>query len=275
MRLTDNTCRAVLTATAIALTLAAGPGRATAQSRRPTPPAKSAAVQSPSVSVAGIQIVSAKVSDDDWGAKPFHANNGTSLVLLIRMPPGMGLLDIDEDNSTLETFTDDKDTDLQGKFESFPSEFKDGTGGTLAVQSVYVPSDGATTLSAGGVVVLQTAGGSKVQKVSNIRLENDKTFKVGTTVITLADVAADGDAQTFTLKLPRVVMKGIRSVRFLDAKGKEIESSRTSSGYINDDAEMGFKLTTALKAVTAEFDTWQNLREVKVPFTVKTGLALR
>ena len=83
-----------------------------------------------------------------------------------------------------------------------------------------------------------------------------------------------GDTQTFTLKLPRQVMTGLKDVVFLDAKGQPIEGRRTSSGYMNDAAEMGFSVKTAAKTLTLEFEAWQGLRTIKVPFKVRAGLGL-
>ena len=69
-------------------------------------------------------------------------------------------------------------------------------------------------------------------------------------------------------------MTGIKNVVFLDAKGQPIEGRRTSSGYMNDAAEMGFSVKTAAKTLTLEFEAWQGLRTIKVPFKVKAGLGL-
>ena len=66
----------------------------------------------------------------------------------------------------------------------------------------------------------------------------------------------------------------IKNVAFLDAKGQPIEGSRTGSGYMNDAAEMGFSVKTAAKTLTIEFEAWQGLRTIKVPFKVKAGLGL-
>jgi hypothetical protein len=41
---------------------------------------------------------------------------------------------------------------------------------------------------------------------------------------------------------------------------------------MNDAAEMGFTVKTAAKVVTIEFEMWQGLKNVKVPFKVKAGL---
>src|SRR4029453_3310291 len=101
-----------------------------------------------------------------------------------------------------------------------------------------------------------------------------KTFKRGTTTITLAEVTP-GEDTSIELALPRSVLYTIRDVKFTDATGKPLEADRTSRGYMNDDASIGYRIKGAGPAVTIEFDIWQGLREQKVPFKIKTGLALK
>ncbi len=42
----------------------------------------------------------------------------------------------------------------------------------------------------------------------------------------------------------------------------------------NDAAEMTFSVKTAARTLTLEFEAWQGLRKIKVPFKVKAGLGL-
>jgi hypothetical protein len=88
-------------------------------------------------------------------------------------------------------------------------------------------------------------------------------------------VETEGDSQKFTLKLPRSVMTGIKEVVFKDARGQVLESSNSGRGYMNDAAEMSFSVKTALKTLTIEFEAWQGLRAIKVPFKVKAGIGLQ
>lgn len=243
--------------------------------QRPAPQRPAAPVKMPDILVGGIQVVNAPFGDDDYSARPFNSSNGTKVVLVIKMPAGAGLIEIDEDNSSLDTFTDEKTTQYAAEFESFPDVTKDGTMGAIEIESKIIPPAGTGALVAEGTLALSVATGAKPTKVPNVRLENAKTFKLGTATVTVDEVA-DGEegAQTFTLNLPRSVMNSIRSVKFMDAKGTEIEGSRTSSGYMNDEANMGFSVKTAAKTLTIEFDQWQGLREMKVPFKVTAVLGM-
>ena len=239
---------------------------------RPAPPAAGGA--NPEIVVGGIQVAKVIVSADDFSAKPFNSDNGTKLVLWIKMPAGQGLIEIDEDASLLQVFGDDKATDLGGKFGSFPEEFKDGTGGTIDITSSAVPAAGATALIAEGTVTLSVATGTRHVKVPNVSIANDKKFTVGTTSMTIAEVETDGDDLKFTVKLPRQTMVGIKGVTFADAKGEALDGHRTSSGYMNDAAEMGFSVKTSNKTLTLDFEMWQGQRTIKAPFKVRAGLGL-
>jgi hypothetical protein len=243
--------------------------------QRPAPQKASPPAKPPDVFVGGIQIVNAPFGDDDWSARPFNSANGTKMVLVIKMPEGQGLIELDEDNSSLDTFTDEKTTQYAAEFESFPDVTKDGTMGAIEIESKIIPPAGTATLVADGTLAMTVAAGVKPLKVTNVRLENTKTFKLGTATVTVDEVAAgDEGAQTFTLNLPRSVMASIRSVKFLDAKNQEIEGSRTSSGYMNEEATMGFSVKTSAKTVTMEFEQWQGSRELKVPFKVSASLGM-
>ncbi len=250
------------------------PPSAAEQSRQAPAPRNTATGKDPEIVVGGVQIVRVTVPDSDFSAKPFHEDNGTKIVLWVKMPAGQGLIEIDEDESLLQSFGDDKGTNIGGKFGSFPEEFKDGTGGIIEIASTGFAASGATALVAEGSVAMTVATGTRKTKVANVRLVNDAKFTFGQTSITVAEVETQGDTQTFTLKLPRQLMTSIKNVVFLDAKGQPIEGNRTSSGYMNDAAEVGFSVKTAAKTLTLEFEAWQGQKTIKVPFKVKAGLGL-
>lgn len=248
----------------------AGPtGQGRQGTARPTATGKE-----PEIVVGGVQIAKVVVPDNDFSAKPFHEDNGTKIVLWVKMPAGQGLIEIDERASLLQSFGDDKGTNIGGKFGSFPKEFKDGTGGSIEIASSGFAAPTATALLAEGSVAMTVATGTRKTRVANVSLKNDAKFTFEKTPIVVAEVETQGDTQTFTLKLPRQVMAGLKDVVFLDAKGQPIEGRRTSSGYMNDAAEMGFSVKTAAKTLTLEFEAWQGLRTIKVPFKVKAGLGL-
>jgi len=246
------------------------------QSRRAAAaPRATATGKEPEIVVGGIQIVKVAVTDNDLSAKPFHQDNGTTIVLWVKMPAGQGLIEIDEDASLLQSVGDDKGTNIGGKFGSFPQEFKDGTGGIIEIASTGFAAPNAMALLAEGSVAMTVATGTRKTRVANVRLVNDAKFTFGQTPIVVSDVETEGDSQRFSLKLSRQAMTSIKGVVFLDAKGQPIEGRRTSTGYMNDAGEMGFTVKTAAKTLTLEFEAWQGLNTIRVPFKVKAGLGVQ
>lgn len=276
------------TAALVVAALGAGGTAVLAQARRPPLPQKpapakpaAAPAKMPDVIVGGIQVVSAPFGDDDWSARPFNSKNGTKVVLVIKMPAGMGLIEIDEDNSSLDTFTDEKTTQYAAEFESFPDVAKDGSAGAIEAMSDIIPGSGMNALRLEGTIAVKVATGTKPTRIAALRPENEKGFKLGATPITFSDVTPPDDPKaedamlSFSINLPRTVLASIKQVKFLDAKGTEIEGARrTSSGYSMDDATMGFSVPAVHKTFGMEFELWQGVRDLTVPFKVTASIAL-
>ena len=237
-------------------------------------PRATATGKEPEIVAGGVQIARVVVADNEFSAKPFNSDNGTKIVLWVKMPAGQGLIEIDEDESLLQSFGDDKGTNMGGKFGSFPREFTDGAGGTIEIASTGFAAAGATALVAEGSVAMTVATGTRKIRAAKVLLQNNTKFTFEKTPIVVDQVEAETDSMKFTLNLPRRLMESIKGVAFFDVKGQPIEGSRTGSGYMNDAAEMGFTVKTAAKTLTLEFETWQGLRTIKVPFKVRAALGL-
>ena len=250
-----------------------------AQTRKPARAAASPAPPPgppPEISVVGVRIVGAGLGKNREEIRAFNERPGIAVALAIKMPAGQGIVELDEDNCILTSVTDDAGTDLgeQAEYGSFPKTSDDGSVGMIEIESRLRPAAAATAVLAEGTLVFSAAPGSKPTKIANVKLEKGKTFKLGAATVTLAEVTP-GEETSIELALPRSVLYSIRDVKFLDASGKPLEASRTSRGYMNDDASIGYRITGAGAAVTMEFEVWQNLQQRKVPFKIKAGLALK
>ena len=259
--------------TATAWTMA---GSAVLAQRSGGAPAAQPAGALPKISVGGVRVTAPGLGESGTELRPFNESPGTSIVVYLTAPAGAGLVDIDDDASTLKSFADDKGQTMleEGRIGPFPKVSSDGSAGLFEIEVRGRPSAGATSVTAQGTVAVTLANGSKPQRVPSVRLENGRTFKVGTTTITVKEVTSDADSTSVTLGLPRTAMSAIRSLHFLTAAGAAIESHRSGSGYMNDDGEFNYEVKTKDKVVTLEFDLWQNLHSAKVPFSVKVGIAL-
>ena len=230
----------------------------------------------PKVSVAGVRVVGVGYGEEGREAQAFNESSGVGLALVVQSAGTSGIIAFDDDASALEELTDSTGKNLldDASIWPFPKLTKDGKAVIVEMKARGVPAPGATEIHAKGKLALTTATGSKPVKVPNVALANDKTFKVGTGVVTLSEVEATEGQTSVTFKGPLAVFAAIRGMKFLDAKGQPIESSSAGSGRMNDVAMASYRLTTAAKTVTVEIDQWQGMKPVVVPFDVKAGLGL-
>lgn len=226
------------------------------------------------VSVAGLRVVGPGIGENGGEQRPYNEKTGTSIVLVLKVPKGLGLVELDEDNSSIDAATDDKGTDLRedASFGPFPEIVKDGSAGLMEIRLGVRPAAGSTAINAEGSMAVTSATGSKPVKTAAVPLVEGKTVKVGTITLTVGKVEAGEEDTSVTFNLPRTSLKTIKTVKFVDAKGTEIESDRVGSGYFNDTGELDYKLKTKAKSVIMICDVWQGLKTDKVPFKVSAGL---
>jgi hypothetical protein len=243
---------------------------------KPAAKAASASAAMPQISVAGIRVIGNGLGANGSELHAFGDHPGTAVGLAIQAPEGSGIVEIDDHASRIDAFTDSKGRSLleEGRYGSFPKISDDRAAAMVDVEVHGRPSAGASSVNVKGSVAMSLAGGSKPTRIANVRVEAGRTMKLGNVTISLKIVTPGDESTDVSLALPRSLMNSIRAVRFFDSKGEPIESQRTSSGYINDSAEMGFDLKGKEKVVTAEFEVWQNIRQIKVPFNVSAGIAL-
>ena len=234
----------------------------------------SAQKSGPQISVAGLRIVGNGLGANASELRAFNERPGTTIVLGIQAPRGSGIVEIDDDASRVDTFSDDKGRNLleEARFGSFPKVSEDGSAALVEVEVRARPSAGASSLQVTGSVAMTSSNGTKATRIANVRLEPERKMKVGAATISVKSVTPGDESTEVSLALARSTMNSIRQVNFFDAKGESIESRRTGSGYMNDDAEMSFNLKGNQKLVAVEYEVWQNLKTVKVPFNLTVGL---
>ena len=230
----------------------------------------------PQVSAAAIRIVGLGLGANGSELRPFNESPGTVVVLAVQAPRGNGIVLIDSRASQIDSFADDKGQSLleEGRIGTFPRIAEDGSAALVEAEVRARPSAGAASLSLQGSIAMTLAAGSKPTRVANVRLIEGQTFRVGTATMTVGEVSTEEESTKITIGLTRTVLNTIREVRFFDAKNAPIESRRTSSGYMNEKAEVQFDAKTKEKTVIVEFELWQNQRVVKAPFTAQVGLGV-
>jgi hypothetical protein len=248
-------------------------GRGNPRPGAAAPPAPSTP---PQMSAVAIRVVGPGLGANGTELRPFNESPGTVVVLAIQPPRSSGIVGIDDDESRLEAFSDDKGQSLleEGRVGPFPKVAEDGSVGIAEVEVRARPSAGATSVTVRGTLAVTLAAGSKPVRVAAVRLEPNQTFKVAGTTMTINAAEAQEEATKITLGLPRSMLNTIREVRFFDAKNAAIEGRRTGSGYFNEKGNLELEAKTKDKTVTFEFELWQNPRVVKVPFNVEASLGV-
>lgn len=247
---------------------------AAAPPKKPVP-AKGAAAKAapPTVTVAGIRVVGQGFGEDGREAQPFNESPGVALALAVQAANG-GIIAFDDDATALGEIADSEGNSLLDNASIWPFAklTKDGKTAVIEMKSQGVPAPGATHVTAKGTITVTIASGSKPVKVPNVKIQNEATLKVGTGSLTVEDVSSDDSSTSFTLKGSRALFESVKSWKFLDAKGTELESSDRGYGYSNDTGFKTFQVPANTATVTVQMDVWQGMKPVAVPFDVKAGL---
>lgn len=260
------------------LALAAVPGLAAAQSRKGTPAKKKpAAALNPTVQVAGLRVVGPGFGPEDDRKSAFFGNTGTTVVVAVRVPPPYSLVEIDKDNSSLE-MTDSQGTALDGPEVDWSPDFtKDGTTALVDLEAKGVPADGSSYVALKGSLMFKVSSGVKTIKAPKLTLEKGTPVKMGTAAMTISDVEVEegSDGPLVSFKGTRAVVKQIKAVRAKDAKGAPIEVHWSQSGGWDEEYQIGYRFKMAGKGpVNVEFDVFDGLRDVAIPFELKAGVAV-
>jgi hypothetical protein len=228
------------------------------------------------VGAAAVRIVGPGIGASGTEKRPFNIGPGTTVTLVVKVPKGAGIVEIDDDGSALDVATDDKGTDLreEADFGSFPDIVADGSAALIDVEVGKRPAKGAAAITLEGHLSITTAAGSKPMKSAAVALAPAKAIKVGTIAVTVKEVTFGDDGLDLTVTLPGAAYRSLQGLRFQDAKGAAIEFDRRGSSSSPDEAELYYRLKTPAKTVIVTADVWQGLKTDAVPFKVVVGLGL-
>jgi hypothetical protein len=261
----------------LALVLLALPGIAAAQSRKGTPAKKGAAAAAPSpkVSVAGLRVVGPGVGPEDDHQRPFNWSEGITVVVAVKVSAPFAMVEIDKEHSTFE-ITDSQGGALASPEIGFSPDFtKDGTMALVNLDAKGLPADGSTYVAAKGSLTFKVSTGTKTVKVPAVKLEKGTPVKLGANAVTISGVEDGEEGPMVSFKANRSVIKGIRALRAKDAKGAPIEVRWSQGGGWDEEYEAGYRFKMASKGpVTLEFDLYDGMRDVAVPFDLKAGVGI-
>ncbi len=239
-----------------------------------------------------IQPVSIRVVAPEGGeeSRSFCWKPGVTVSVIFAPPEGK-IVELNQDESKVNSFTDDRGTDLMAAPPSkdffnkpgvsFDSSSKDH-GTTSAIVDLKAsghPAKGATILNISGTLSAQVADSTKDFTIEGIEIKTNAQFKLGDIPVIISE--AGMKKGVFTKKEEFSVtfssahnLDSISTLDFFDSSGKHIEANKRSwgggfSGYM---IEYVFEQTPNRVKIVAT--CWQGLKTVDVPFTIKTGVGL-
>lgn len=251
-----------------------------------------AADAAPSFEVRGLRIVGEAYGEQDMQTRPFNWSKGTTVVVLVTLPRG-GIIAFDPTASKVETFVDDKGSNMLetkssqfhfggGPFGSWPKISKDAKAAVIELQSKQVPAKGATKLSAKGTLVFKKATRKKTYTHKDVALKVGTKIEAGSIPFEVTKVGkpqwgSDKDRLAVTLKATQDLSK-IAAVRFLDAEEKEIKSrpfgTTKSSAFGKTTIQQSYRLEQKVDAVTVAIDYWEDMEVLNLPFEVEASVGL-
>ena len=244
----------------------------------------------PSVQCIGLQVVRLPDSIKNTQLAPFNgAQPGTQIALLIGVDQSK-IIRFDFAKSRIEAFIDSTRQSLLSEedvkiafgtregFGPFPKISKDGKLGRISIRGSKTPSPSATKVGVKGTLVAML--GSETESIKSKPFALEKGTKISLAGI---DFQIDGvgkpsfgnDAQEIKLRTSDSNITNLADVKFYDEKGTLVESRRGSSGRMGfagaETYTQSYRLKTKLdgKAII-EFETWSDLQETEIPFSVTT-----
>jgi hypothetical protein len=247
-----------------------------AQARRPAakaaaPKAAPAPRPNPTISLVGMQVAAKSLGKARFGDTiAFGGQAGVSLALAVKVGAGTAILDIDDDESSIDTWTDDKQTDLniEPDWGSFPSFTDDLAAGIITVRSPVLPAAGAQQLTVAGTIAVTTAAGTRAVQAKKVALTKGTSFQLGAMAASISEFEATDTGATLAVKLTGAGTNTIKRLRFLDGAGTELESDANGSMTSSSESEYSFTLKAKAASATIEIELWQNQQTTKVPFTL-------
>ncbi|MCC6164210.1 MAG: hypothetical protein IT182_12750 [Acidobacteria bacterium] len=265
----------LLTAAPGLMAQARRPSTGATQKAAPKAAAKAAPKANPTVSLAGIQIAARSLGKARFGdTVAFGGKSGLTLALAVRVAPGTAILDIDDDESVVNAWTDDKETDLnvEPDWDSFPDYTEDQTGGITTVSTVMLPAAGAQQVTISGALAVTTAAGTRNVQAKKVALTKGTAFQLGAIAGSISEFDASDSGGSLAVRVTGSGLDAIKRIRFLDAAGTEIESETNGSMRSSSESEYSYTLKAKATTVTVEVELWQNLQTAAVPFSITAGV---
>ena len=236
------------------------------------------------VEVVGVQIVQKAYGEKEFQMLvPFNSfKTGIEIGLGFSMKDG-GIIKIDEDASVLETFADDKGTNLIVKdfgrqgFGPFPKRSEDGKAGIISLASSKLPAAGATEVTAKGKIAMTTASTKKAERSKIVELKKGATLTLGKINFKVVKVEGKGETKQISLETNDSI-DALAEVRFIGENNAKLETERRGSGSMGFAGKKTYSIDYEIKEASAkvimEADLWQDVKQVFLPFDIAVKLPM-
>lgn len=245
------------------------------------------AVDQANIRVVGVMVVAPDGGKDN---RSYCWKPGVTVSAMLTPAAGR-IIKIKEADSKLDSFTDDKGTDLTAGPPSTDPFNKPGLsvmmlssdqGEASVIMDLRAsgqPAKGATGLNISGTVVAEVASQSKESTADNVQLKIGSKFDLGDLPITISAAAMNKDSFTkedeFSVTLSCAKdFEGISHIEFFDAQGNKIKAQKRSWGGGFLDYMIEYVLSKQVDSAKIVASSWQDLKTIEIPFAIKTGVGL-
>lgn len=197
----------------------------------------------------------------------------------------MAFVALDYAASRLKVFADNKGTQLAastdkgflgGWLSRWPRISTDARACVFSIHGNTVPAKGASALIVQARVVA-VCGADPKPVERPVAMKIGATFKLASVLLTVSNLRVSETSKgqrlvvTLSSKQP---MYPIRSLRFFQPRGKEIEALRTTPSWSNETWTMTVQLAKVVRQTTIKADCYTRMETVTVPIDAKITLGL-
>ncbi len=240
------------------------------------------------VQVTGMRVIAPPVNAGKMENGALMSPPGVAVEIQLTPPDGK-IVSINQFASKLDSFTDDKGTDLLAVKSDNPFS-KPGFGimdnskttcATVDMQAAGLPAKGATALNISGKVVLEVATGTKQFTVENVEMKTNAEFSIGDLSVMISNVGTNRNAwmakdYPYSVSFSSLHdLENISTLEFFDSQGNKIEARKSSwggGGFLGYFVQYDVKQNMNRVKIVAT--CWQDLKTIEVPISVKASVGL-
>jgi hypothetical protein len=240
------------------------------------------------IQVVGLMVVAPEGGKDN---RAYCWKPGVTVSVMLSATNGK-IVKFNENESKIDSFTDDKGTDLmaappsQDPFNkpgiSYMSSSSDNGDSSIIfdLKASGQPAKGATAFNISGKASAEVAASTEQFTVENVEIKTNVSFSLGDLPIMISDAgtnrnpwAAKEYKYSVTFSSLRD-LESISSLEFFDSNGNKIEAVKRSwgGGFLGYFMQYDVKQNIDRAKIVAT--CWQDLKTVEVPISVKAGVGL-